>query len=116
MATLPTITRYLALFHELYPTRDVTSLTAEAWEYALSDVGDQAFQWAADRVLREPDRLFFPTPNEIRRHLSREAVTRNGPTRIGAGDIDAALGAGFTAMTPEQRAEWETVKASLKGS
>lgn len=39
---------------------------------ALPDVGDVAFAWAADRLLKEPGRTFFPTPNELRSHLRVE--------------------------------------------
>jgi len=109
MASIPVITKYLALFSELYPTRDITNLTAEAWEYALADVGDRGFVWAADKLLREPGRTFFPTPNEIRGHMSvyRGRVTDSGPSRIGAGD-------GLELITEMQVAEWNRVKAALK--
>ena len=110
MASIPVITKYLALFSELYPTRDITNLTAEAWEYALADVGDRGFVWAADKLLREPGRTFFPTPNEIRGHMSvyRGRVTDSGPSRIGAGPDVAEP------ITAEQEAEWNRVKASLR--
>ena len=109
MASIPVITKYLALFSELYPTRDITNLTAEAWEYALADVGDRGFVWAADKLLREPGRTFFPTPNEIRAHMTvyRGRVTDSGPSRIGAGDV-------LEPITEEQAQEWNCVKAALK--
>ncbi len=69
MVNQPTIAKYLALFQELYPTRDVTDLTVEAWAMALDDLNDVGFQWACEKVLKESGRQFFPTPNEIRGYL-----------------------------------------------
>jgi hypothetical protein len=69
MASQPTITKFLALFQELYPTRELTDMTGEAWGIALSDVDDQTFTWAAQRILKEGGRTFFPTPNEIRAYV-----------------------------------------------
>lgn len=66
------IVQYLGLFHELYPTRELTDLTAEAWQVALADVGDGNFEWAARRLLTEPGRTYFPTPNEIRQQLGSQ--------------------------------------------
>ena len=74
MPSIQSITRCLALFHELYPTRELTEFTAEAWAIALADLGDPAFEWAVDRLLKEPGRQFFPTPNEVRVYL--------GPRRV----------------------------------
>ena len=112
MASITVIAKYLALFQELYPTRDITGLTAEAWEYALADVGDRGFMWAADKLLKEPGRTFFPTPNEIRAHMTvyRGRATDSGPSRISAGPDVAEP------MTAEQKAEWQRIKESLKQS
>lgn len=109
MASISVITKYLALFQELYPTRDITGLTADAWEYALADVGDRAFEWSADKILREPGRTFFPTPNEIRSYMSStRRTTTDGLSRISAGPDVAEP------VTAEQEAEWNRVKASLR--
>jgi len=112
MPTPPTLARYLALFHELYPTREITSLTADAWMIALHDVDDLRFSWAADRVLKEQGRTFFPTPNELRSHLAGTLPTRriDGP----------ALEDGEQPVTHDElpadvREEWNRIKASLKG-
>lgn len=109
MASLTVIAKYLALFQELYPTRDITTLTAEAWEYALSDIGDRGFMWAADRLLKEPGRTWFPTPNEIRAHMhtGRGRVTE-GPSRLTAAPDTAEP------ISAAQAAEWQRVKESLK--
>lgn len=109
MASITLIAKYLALFQELYPTRDITGLTAEAWEYALADVGDRAFEWSADKILREPGRTFFPSPNEIRSYMSStRRTTTDGPSRISAGPDVAEP------ITQEQAAEWKRVKDSMR--
>lgn len=79
MASQKIIAKYLALFHELYPTRELTDLTLEAWEYACADLTDPGFGWAADTLLKQPGRTFFPTPNEIRAYLP---VTGNTPRPV----------------------------------
>ncbi len=33
---------------------------------------DPGFSWAADRVLKEQGRTFFPTPNELRAHMRND--------------------------------------------
>jgi hypothetical protein len=37
---------------------------------ALDDLNDAGFQWAAERLLKEKGRQFFPTPNEVRAYLA----------------------------------------------
>ena len=69
MATEKAIATLLAYFHELYPTREITESTPEAWRWALTDVSDARLQDAMQRIVREPGRTFFPTPNELRQHL-----------------------------------------------
>lgn len=69
------VTKYLALFHELYPTREIGDITAEAWEYAFADVTDVGFAWACDRVLKDPSQKFFPVPADIRKYLSGNTDT-----------------------------------------
>lgn len=69
MATSKAVAALLDILQHLYPSREVDAGTATAWHWALQDVSDDRLEWAAKRLVREPGRTFFPTPNELRAFL-----------------------------------------------
>lgn len=77
----------LALFHELYPTRDISPATGEAWGVAFRNVSDERLQHAAHQVIREGGRTFFPTPGEVFARLP--AVETGKVLGAGADAVDA---------------------------
>lgn len=65
MASKATIAGVLAYMHELYPTREIGTATAEAWAMAFADWDDADLQACARQAATTPGRTFFPTPGEI---------------------------------------------------
>lgn len=59
------IASVLAYLHELYPSRDISAATSEAWSMTFREWGDERLMDAARIVAAEPGRKFFPTPGEI---------------------------------------------------
>ncbi|CAN5406423.1 hypothetical protein BH09GEM1_BH09GEM1_45230 [soil metagenome] len=55
----------LALFHELYPSREIGPNTLDAWAVVLAVLTDDELGSAALKVAQEPGRKFFPTPGEV---------------------------------------------------
>lgn len=88
MASRQLLAKYLAIFHELYPTREVSEFTLEAWDIACADMTDPGFGWAADHLIREPGRTFFPTPNEVRAYLPSRGTFTPAVQSLGDGEED----------------------------
>lgn len=65
MASDRVVASVLAMLHELYPTREITPTTLDAFAVAFADVSDDEFRQLAVRAAREPGRSFFPTPGDI---------------------------------------------------
>lgn len=85
----------------------MTELTADAWLWAMQDVRDETFEWAAEKVVREQGRTYFPTPNELRAHVKAATNVYDTP-RLASGDEGVP-------PTPEQTAELRRVIDQLKG-
>lgn len=65
MASDTAIARTLAFLHELFPTREITEATLDAWTVTFSDWPDDLLRECAIRAAKEPGRQFFPAPGEI---------------------------------------------------
>lgn len=65
MASRTAVAGVLAYLHELYPSREITATTAEAWIVTFSDWGDEELETCARNAAATPGRTFFPTPGEI---------------------------------------------------
>ena len=65
MASSKAIAATLALLHELFPTREITTNTAEAWSMMFDDWTDEDLMACTRIAAKQPGRKFFPTPPEI---------------------------------------------------
>ena len=65
MASKTTIAAVLAYLHELYPSREISAATAEAWALTFAGWDDATLEACARRAATTPGRTFFPTPGEI---------------------------------------------------
>lgn len=67
MASDTAISRVLAFFHELYPTREISPALLDAWAVIFGDAKytDAALEAAARSVSQEAGREFFPTPSAL---------------------------------------------------
>jgi hypothetical protein len=65
MASKAAVATVLAYLHELYPSRDVSSVTADAWALTFAAWSDEDLTRAAQQAAATPGRTFFPTPGEI---------------------------------------------------
>jgi hypothetical protein len=69
MASKEAVAATLAFFHELYPTRDVTDFTLDAWMIVLDDVSDAHLHYAARTLAKSGELHFFPSPGEVRKFV-----------------------------------------------
>ncbi len=75
MASNRGIARVLAVLHELFPTREITPATLDAWEIVFGpDWTDEELRECAIRAAKEPGRSFFPAPGDIIAHRPRPAI------------------------------------------
>jgi len=74
MASDAAVGRMLAILHELFPTRDLSPATLDAWALVFADWDDAEFQTCAMAAAREPSRTFFPTPGEVAAHRASPVV------------------------------------------
>jgi hypothetical protein len=65
VASKSAVAATLALLHELFPTREVTSTTGEAWGMMFEDWTDEDLMACTRSAAKQPGRKFFPTPPEI---------------------------------------------------
>lgn len=94
MASPNAVAAMLAMFHELYPTRNVGVETAVAWEWALAKITDERMMWAAQQLVSENSgRTFFPTPNELMAYLSNAVEHAMPHKRLNDGNesVDTAV-------------------------
>lgn len=74
MASPQAVTHLLHYFRELYPTREFSDFTLDAWCAALDDLTDEQIAEAGRRIVKESGRTFFPTPNEVRDQVPRPSI------------------------------------------
>lgn len=65
MASKMAIAGVLAFLHELYPSREIGTATAEAWSMTFAEWDDATLESCARSAALTPGRSFFPTPGEI---------------------------------------------------
>lgn len=65
MASPRAIAAVLAYLHELYPTREISATTSEAWAMTFAAWDDETLTAAARAAAATPGRVFFPTPGEL---------------------------------------------------
>jgi hypothetical protein len=78
MASPRAIAATLAFLHELYPTRDITPATSDAWALTFAEWTDADLTAAAQKAAATPGRTFFPTPGEIAESLVATPPVING--------------------------------------
>jgi hypothetical protein len=81
MATKPGVATTLAFLHELFPTREITAATGEAWLLAFLEVPDEMLMAAAQAHARAGSR-FFPTAGEVWAY-----IPRTGPPPLTAAEV-----------------------------
>jgi hypothetical protein len=65
MASDATIGSLLSFFQELFPTREFSPATLDAWSVVFASWDDDELRECARKVASEPGRTFFPTPGEV---------------------------------------------------
>lgn len=65
MASVDAIRDGLAVLHEAFPTRPITTKTGKVFYGLFRETDDDAFLSACRTLARQRGRVFFPTPGEI---------------------------------------------------
>jgi hypothetical protein len=79
MATKAAIATVLAYLHELYPSREVSAVTADAWAHTFALWTDEDLARCAHQAAATPGRRFFPTPGEIAEFRAEPTPVINAP-------------------------------------
>lgn len=139
MASKATIAGILAFLHELFPTREFSDRTLDAWCLVFDDEWtDAEFTRCAKAAAKEPGRQFFPAPGDISAHrkipiVDADAVLRSiaklgshNPRQgwiypnadrireqLGDAIADAYLGAGGSLLFAQEDASGATITADI---